>query len=140
MFGLSIPGLPDWATLLVGLFALMVALLWALLPFAVFGIKGRLESLEAQLEEVVAELRALNARVAEAGPARRALDLGYAADAEPLRRAPPPHEPPPLPASPPVPPPPVVPERRNRLDPHPPADHRAEPHIAWPPRREGQGG
>jgi len=142
MFGLTIPGLPDWATLAVGLFALLVALLWAMLPFAVFGIKGRLESIEAQLQAVVDELRVLNDRVADAGPARRALDLGYAADAEPLRRPAPPRDAPLPSMSPPVPPPPVEPGLRAMPEPPPAppsapsrAADRPEPRLSWPPRR-----
>jgi hypothetical protein len=67
---LTIPGLPGWTglglLLLLGLLAASVLLM----PFSVFGVKGRLDAIEAQLDEVRAELRALTARLPEARGAR----------------------------------------------------------------------
>lgn len=45
-----------------------VALIWTLLPFSLFGVRGRLESIEAakrdQTEMLVAELRQMHAALA----------------------------------------------------------------------------
>jgi hypothetical protein len=42
---------------------LLVGLAYLLMPFAVFGVKGRLEALEAQLDELQAEIRSLTLRL-----------------------------------------------------------------------------
>ena len=67
---LTLPGLPEWS----GLAALCVLLLLAgclvLMPFSVFGLKGRLDAIETQLDELRAEIRGLLARQAEPRPAR----------------------------------------------------------------------
>lgn len=65
---------PDWVpwwvqTLLVvagGLFALA----FLLMPFAVFGVKSRLDSLELHLEELGVELRSLSLRLPDRGVSR----------------------------------------------------------------------
>lgn len=66
---LAIPGLPDWSGLVALLLLLLTGLAYLLMPFAVFGLKGRLEGLEAQLDEIQAELRAVSLRLTE--PPRR---------------------------------------------------------------------
>ncbi len=43
-------------------------LLWVLVPFAVFGVKGRLDRIGVQLADIHEELQKLNSRVAQ-GPA-----------------------------------------------------------------------
>lgn len=49
--------------LLVALFLLVLAILWFLLPFAVFGIKGRLDLLVQEVQQSNAELRKSNAEL-----------------------------------------------------------------------------
>lgn len=51
--------MPAWAqaVLLVG--GMLFILLWMLVPFAVFGVKGRLDNLAIQLDDLQAELRVL---------------------------------------------------------------------------------
>lgn len=57
--------LPWWVPLAVLLPVLLYALLFLAMPFSVFGVKGRLEQLEAQLDEIQGELRSLRARPPE---------------------------------------------------------------------------
>ena len=66
--------LPDWLPWWVPLALLVPALLWALsflfMPFSVFGVKSRLEVIEARLDEIQNELRHLALRLpAGGGPA-----------------------------------------------------------------------
>jgi len=61
--------LPDWAPwwvhLAILLALLFVALMFALMPFSVFGVKARLEAIEARLDEIQAEIRSLALRMPE---------------------------------------------------------------------------
>lgn len=145
MLDLRIPGLPDWANLVVLVLGLMIVLAWVLMPFSVFGVKGRIEALEARLEVIHEELRQLNLRIAQAG-GRPAPDYGMPAEAPTLRRAETILPPEPR-ATPPIPPPPVMPERagrhaataplrpeQGRAEPSLPQPARAEPKLSWPPR------
>lgn len=65
--------LPDWVPWWVHV-ALLLALLFvlvmfALMPFSVFGTKSRLETIEIRLDEIQAEIRSLSLRLPEdAGP------------------------------------------------------------------------
>ncbi len=70
--------LPDWAFLLLAIPALLFALAFLVMPFSVFGVKARLEAMEAQLDTVAEELRNLNLR------ARGVTGRGFADDAEPF--------------------------------------------------------
>lgn len=149
MFDLRIPGLPDWANLVVLVVGLMIALAWVLMPFSVFGVKGRIEALEARLEVIHEEIRQLNIRIAH-GAGRAGPDFGMPAEAPTMRR----HDtsgPEPR-VAPPIPPPPVMPERAarpatppsvapplgrsepGRSEPTLPPAGRAEPKLSWPPR------
>lgn len=116
---LVIPGLPEWSGLLVLLVAALVGLAYLLMPFSVFGLKGRLETLEAQIDELQAEIRTLALRLPE--PPRRTPTEDYLDRPQPARRL---ERSPVAPA--PVPPPAVLPEPRG---------FRAEPRVEWP----GQG-
>ena len=51
--------LPGWAFLLLALPALLYLLAFLLMPFSVFGVKARLEAVEAQLDAMTEELRNL---------------------------------------------------------------------------------
>lgn len=107
-------GLPDWTGLLVLGALLLLALCIALMPFSVFGVKGRLDAIEAQLDEMRAEIRGLAVRLAEGRAPREPLshwggsdlDLGapLAAEERPLARS----------------------------HPAPPPRGRNEPRITWP--------
>jgi len=51
--------LPAWGFLLLALPVLLYALVFLIMPFSVFGVKARLEGLEAQLNDIQEELRYL---------------------------------------------------------------------------------
>ncbi len=87
---------PAWAQLLLLIVGIMLALAFLLMPFSVFGVKSRLEAVEARLDEIQGEIRTLALRLPD--PGRR----GYLDDEPPLRAAAPPERP--LPARPPIPP------------------------------------
>jgi len=119
---MTVPGLPEWSgfVLLVAVGVSVVAFL--AMPFSVFGVKSRLETIEAELAEMRAEIRALaRGPVAAAAPARAALvEEEWAA---PPARAPRVVDEPRL--TPPVPPPAARAERPARPG-------RAEPRLDWP--------
>jgi hypothetical protein len=115
----TLPGLPDWTGLVVLLVLLLVGLAYLLMPFSVFGVKGRLDQIEAQLDEIQTEIRTLALRLPEPGRARRPPVEEEWAEPPPMARRP---EPPPR-AAPPVPPPAAWPERGGS---------RAEPRVEWP--------
>ena len=113
---LTIPGLPSWTGLILALLFGLLALAFLGMPFAVYGVKSRLEALELQVAELRAELRrsgptaAPRAAVEQdweepAGFARRELEAGPR-------------------ITPPVPPPPAysAPSLRER---------RSEPKLDW---------
>lgn len=56
---LTIPGLPNWAGLVALILLAIVGLAFLLMPFSVFGLKGRIEAIEAQLDEIQADIRSL---------------------------------------------------------------------------------
>ena len=61
--------LPDWVPwwlVLPGIIvALFLALAYLAMPFAVFGVKGRLATMEARLDEIQGEIRSLALRLPE---------------------------------------------------------------------------
>jgi hypothetical protein len=75
---------PDWMPWWLQLLAIVVVLLLGLaflfMPFSVFGVKSRLESVEDRLDEIQAEIRSLALRLPE--PTR---GTGYDDDAVVLR-------------------------------------------------------
>jgi hypothetical protein len=82
--------LPDWLPWWVPIVLLVPALLYALaflfMPFSVIGVKGRLEVIEARLDEIQGEIRHLALRLPEV---RRASDYDeiYAPEPTPAGRA-----------------------------------------------------
>lgn len=52
-FSKLLDGLPTWAIMIFTLFIILVIVLWILLPFAVFGVKEK-------LNQVIKELKKLN--------------------------------------------------------------------------------
>lgn len=59
---LTVPGLPEWSGLAVLLILALLVACVLVMPFSVFGVKGRLDAIEAQLDELRADIRALAAR------------------------------------------------------------------------------
>ncbi|MBY0339384.1 MAG: hypothetical protein K2X11_22415 [Acetobacteraceae bacterium] len=110
---LTIPGLPDWTGLVLLLILLLLGACLLLMPFSVFGVKGRLDAIEAQLDEMRAEIRALGARMGEGRvrnltPVETDFDMPAPPEAE------------------------EAPVRRGHPD--IPNIRRAEPRITWPRR------
>ena len=66
-----IPNLPDWVPWWVPLVLLLPALLYGLaflfMPFSVIGLKSRLETIEARLDEIQTDLRHLSLREVRGG-------------------------------------------------------------------------
>lgn len=63
---LQLPGgLPWWVTLAILLPLALYGLLFLAMPFSVFGVKSRLESVEARLDEIQEEIRSLAFRLPE---------------------------------------------------------------------------
>ena len=56
---------PWWVHLVILLAALLFGLLFLLMPFSVFGVKARLENVEARLDEIQGEIRSLALRLPE---------------------------------------------------------------------------
>ncbi len=67
--------LPSWALLLLALPVLLWALAFLLMPFSVFGVKARLEALEAQVDALQDDLRTISMRMSGAlSPGSRSSD------------------------------------------------------------------
>ena len=119
---LTIPGLPAWVALVL-LAAIAVSILAFLaMPFAVFGVKSRLEAIEAELADLRLELRSLVLQGKDS-LARAPVEVDYVAP--PMRSAPRAVDPEPR-MAPPVPPPPAKPRAG-----------RAEPRLDWPKADRG---
>ena len=113
---LAIPGLPAWVGFLL-LVAIAVSVLSLLaMPYSVFGVKSRLEAIEAELADLRAEIRAMARQPAAAPPARASADDDWVAP--PARAAARIIEEPRL--TPPIPPPAAR------------AARRSEPRLDWP--------
>ncbi|MCE2574742.1 hypothetical protein [Komagataeibacter sp. FNDCR2] len=61
--------MPPWAQAALVVGGLLFALVWLLVPFAVFGVKGRLDNLAVQLDELQAQLRVMAMGPGSAPPA-----------------------------------------------------------------------
>ena len=110
--------MPWWAQLLLLIAVIMLGLAFALMPFSVFGVKSRLDTLEARLDEIQGEIRSLSLRLPEPGR-RAAYD-----DDPPIQPATPRAAPS---ARPPIPPAAWTPETQRRPIGTPPP--RTEPRI-----------
>ena len=109
---------PWWVHLVVMIALLLFALLFLLMPFSVFGVKARLEAMEARLDEIQGEIRSLSLRLPE--PSVAELD-DYAAPMQAVRQAG---------LRPPIPPAPLSPETaRDRSSAPPPRASRTEPRL-----------
>lgn len=63
---LTLPAwVPPWLPFLVLVAAALYLLVFLIMPFSVFGVKSRLDSLEAELDEIHAEIRRLALRLPE---------------------------------------------------------------------------
>ncbi len=66
-------GLPSWVPWWLPLLVLVPGVVWLLamlpMPFAVLGLRGRLEGIEARLDELQQEIRTLALRMPEPDPA-----------------------------------------------------------------------
>jgi hypothetical protein len=59
--------MPWWAQLLLLILAILLGGAFALMPFSVFGLKSRLDTIEARLDEIQGEIRSLSLRLPEPG-------------------------------------------------------------------------
>ncbi|WP_419728541.1 hypothetical protein [Lichenicola sp.] len=88
---------PWWGQLAILVVAILFGLAFMMMPFAVFGLKGRLDFLEAQLDDIHAELRMLAMRLPDPDrrPARSAEPVPQVQEIvpEPVRPARPPAPP-----------------------------------------------
>ena len=57
--------LPPWMQIVVTAAIVLIGLMFAAMPFSVFGVKGRLDIIEARLDEIQNEIRALSLRLPE---------------------------------------------------------------------------
>ncbi len=57
--------LPWWVPVLIAIPALFYLAVFLLMPFSVFGVKARLEVIDARLDEIQGEIRALSLRLPE---------------------------------------------------------------------------
>jgi len=59
--------MPWWLQLLVVVVCILLGLAFLFMPFSVFGVKSRLEAVEARLDEIQGEIRSLALRLPEPG-------------------------------------------------------------------------
>jgi hypothetical protein len=60
--------IPGWVVLLLALPVLLYVLAFLLMPFSVFGVKARIESLEAQIDSLHEDLRTMSMRASRGLP------------------------------------------------------------------------
>ena len=77
---------PPWVHLAILLLVLFLALMFVLMPFSVFGVKARLEAIDARLDEIQGEIRSLSLRLPE--PSEAEPDDDIRAPARPGLRPP----------------------------------------------------
>jgi len=125
--------LPEWLPWWVPLVLLVPALLYALaflfMPFSVIGVKGRIDVLEARLDEIQHEIRQLALRMPEPGRHVDYDEIYEPEPAEPSVRGPT------ITARPPIPPASHELERGAPDRPPPPPSTRParrEPRLDWP--------
>lgn len=103
---------PWWGPLGLLVLATLAVLALLMIPFAAFGLKGRLDLLEAQLDDLHAELRLLSMRLPdmpEQRPRRVVLEPDDAEEAGPRRAA-----------------------RTGERSQPPRGEERSEPRLRWP--------
>jgi hypothetical protein len=77
--------MPWWMQLLLLIVGILITLAFLLMPFSVFGVKSRLEAIEARLDEIQGEIRALALRLPEPG---RRIVYEEEAPSRPMERVP----------------------------------------------------
>ncbi len=87
--------MPWWLQLCVIVAGLLLMLALAFMPFSVFGVKARLEAVEARLDEIQHEIRSLSLRLPE--PNTSPYDEPAVLRASTPLREPPKPSPPPIP-------------------------------------------
>ncbi len=88
-FPFTLPGwVPPWVGFAVLVVAVLFLLAFMLMPFSVFGLKGRLEAVEARLDEIQGEIRSLILRLPEPGRTEYEPDVESPRWPEPQRRPP----------------------------------------------------
>ncbi|MCP1215931.1 hypothetical protein NKW53_07635 [Acetobacter orientalis] len=91
MMSVSFPEwMPLWAQLLLMAVVIVFGLGFLMMPFAVFGVKGRLAELELEIQELHADVRAISMRLASAQgveTGRLSRDMFDRAEDEPAARA-----------------------------------------------------
>ncbi len=127
--------LPWWVPILVLVPAILYGLLFLVMPFSVIGLKGRLDGIEARLDEVQHEIRTLSLRLGEPTLLYRPDEDAYDSSPLPMRAPPPPA----APSRPPV--PPAADPYRYDDEPEPRSAQarrpaRAEREVPRPPRYE----
>ena len=113
--------LPWWVPIVVLVPALLYLLVFLLMPFSVIGLKGRIEAIEARLDEIQGEIRTLVLRM----PEQRGRGLDWS---DPLPPIPPARAEDERPVRPPIPPAPVQVARRPPVEP----GYRAPPGHSAP--------
>ncbi|MBR0680543.1 hypothetical protein GXW74_08595 [Roseomonas eburnea] len=121
---LTIPGLPGWVALVLLVAIAVSVLAFLAMPFSVFGVKSRLEAVEAELADLRTEIRALIRQPGSALPPRAAVDDDWVAPPPRGGYRAPEVEPR---LTPPVPPPAARPARAAR----------SEPRLDWPGTKGG---
>jgi len=124
--------LPWWGPILVLIPALLYALAFLFMPFGVIGVKGRLDTIEARLDEIQGEIRSLALRLPEPlrGAAYEEL-TPFVGPERPARAEP-------VISRPPIPPAPHYPDAEPGSQPsaarpaREQAARRAEPRLGWP--------
>jgi hypothetical protein len=81
--------LPWWASLVLAVVLLLWGCAFLLVPFSVIGLKGRLEGIEARLDELQTEIRTLSLRLPEAMPGGPYEESFVPPPPRPMHRAPP---------------------------------------------------
>jgi hypothetical protein len=122
--------MPWWLQLLVVVVVILLGLAFLFMPFSVFGVKSRLEAVEARLDEIQGEIRSLALRLPE--PGRGA---GFDDDGVVLRATAPVQ---PARSQPPIPPAAWEADGRESLSPARTPSRitpRAEPRLSRPPPR-----
>lgn len=120
--------LPWWVPVLLLIPILLYILAFLFMPFSVIGLKGRLDVLEAHLDELHQEIRHLALRLPDAG---RHVDFDELYAPEPIPE--PPRKRPVV--RPPIPPAPPELEREQAEEPEqaaPAPRPRREPRLDWP--------